>query len=390
MWSTAHREIPPPLGARIEVRLGRLWRVEVTLHWAGVLFLMAIGAVLGGVVFPTWHPAWGPWAAAAAAAVTCLLLLGIAQLHEIARAWVARVHGSGVAHDTSFLVAGVGRLEVQPPSPRAEILAALVAPVVSVVLSGLALAVAHLLGPPESGAITAVLTAVGISSLGLAAIGLLPAFPLDGGRAFRAILWLTQGSYVPATLRAMTVSRFVGRLLFALGLAAAVWGDAPAALALAGLGAVVATAQRRARRASLASIALVDTPVEQLMNHAPETVRRSTPISEIAHHHPEYGEPAMYPVVSAQGWFLGLVSVEDARAYPRQLWFGSTVDDLMRGSSDVVLLTPDEPAAGAVLELDDQSLLPIVDHDGRLVGTLARRDVWAWLEHGFTPVEDAA
>ncbi|MCA9771787.1 MAG: cation diffusion facilitator family transporter [Myxococcales bacterium] len=135
MWSNAHSEIPPPLGARIEVRLGRLWRVEVSLHWAGVLFLMAVGAVLGGLVFPTWHPGWGPWAAAAAAAVTCLLLLGIAQLHEIARAWIARVHGSGVAHDTSFLVAGVGRLEVQPPSPRAEILAALANAVALVVIA---------------------------------------------------------------------------------------------------------------------------------------------------------------------------------------------------------------------------------------------------------------
>ena len=164
-------------------------------------------------------------------------------------------------------------------------------------------------------------------------------------------------------------------------------GDAAAAVVLAGLGAVVTLAQRRARRASLASIALIDTPVTELMNHAPETVRRATPISEIAHHHPEYGEPPTYPVVSAHGWFLGLVGVADARAYPRQCWYGTTVQDLMRASSDVVVLSPDEPAARAVLELDDQSLLPIVDHDGRLVGTLARRDVWAWLEHGFTPAD---
>src|SRR5690606_6133182 len=59
----------------------------------------------------------------------------------------------------------------------------------------------------------------------LAVFNLLPGFPLDGGRLFRAAVWKATGDVRRATLWASHVGRFMGYGLVALGLWMALSGN---------------------------------------------------------------------------------------------------------------------------------------------------------------------
>ena len=71
-----------------------------------------------------------------------------------------------------------------------------------------------LIDQPHVGAITGWL---GIINLSLASSTSFPAFPMDGGRILRAILWQLRGDQFAATRRAAVVGRLFGYLLIALG-----------------------------------------------------------------------------------------------------------------------------------------------------------------------------
>src|SRR5262249_23335154 len=77
-------------------------------------------------------------------------------------------------------------------------------------------------GLTPSTALYAYVTSV---NLLLGAFNLLPAFPLDGGRVFRSIVWGITHQYAPATLIASYVGQLFGLAMIGLGVVRVVYGD---------------------------------------------------------------------------------------------------------------------------------------------------------------------
>jgi len=142
---------------------------------------------------------------------------GCVVLHEYGHALMARAFGIGTEDITLYPIGGVARLRRMPKAPGAELLIALAGPAVNVAIALiLALLIAlGLLGGPGFG-LPLLDFAVSLLwiNVGLALFNLVPAFPMDGGRIFRALLsgWLGRE-------RATMVAAGLGRglaLLFGL------------------------------------------------------------------------------------------------------------------------------------------------------------------------------
>ena len=172
-------------------KLGRFAGIDVFLHPTFLMFLLYLGmttrsaAVVGLFV----------------AAFACVLL------HEFGHALTARRFGIATQDITLYPIGGVARLERMPRSPGAEVLIALAGPAVNVAIL-LVLLLIHFLGGPGEVIPAWFLVNLGFINLMLVAFNLIPAFPMDGGRVFRALLsgWIGR-------LRATEIAAGLGRVL---------------------------------------------------------------------------------------------------------------------------------------------------------------------------------
>jgi len=125
-----------------------------------------------------------PWVIGVAAAVGLFVSVAI---HELGHAWMARRYGIGTESITLWLLGGIAALESMPREWNREFWIAIVGPITSV-LTGLACYLVVLVLPASTPVTTFVFGWLFVLNVTLAVFNLLPAFPMDGGRIFRALL----------------------------------------------------------------------------------------------------------------------------------------------------------------------------------------------------------
>lgn len=185
------------------LQLGSVAGIRIQVHWT---FLLIIGWVLLTSVF-SGMSALG----AALNVVFILVLFGCVLLHELGHALAARVFGIPTRDITLLPIGGVARLERMPKKPFQELVVALAGPAVNVAIAALLLAVLlPTVGtqglaavPMRSGGFLQQLLVINVM---LVVFNMLPAFPLDGGRVFRALLAMVF-SYTTATRTAAAVGQ---------------------------------------------------------------------------------------------------------------------------------------------------------------------------------------
>lgn len=145
-----------------------------------------------------------------------IILLSIL-IHELMHSFLAQKYGLVVSEIELYLFGGVSKIEKEPETPKSEMVIAIVGPLSSIII-GLSFLLILFLFPfalPPILYVTLLYT--GISNVGLGLFNLLPAFPVDGGRILRAILWSRRGSILSATKTASRVGSFFAYGLIAYG-----------------------------------------------------------------------------------------------------------------------------------------------------------------------------
>lgn len=200
-------------------KLGRFAGIDTYVH-ASFLLLVA----------------WAAWAAWSGVGTGLAVVLGVAfllavfgsvLLHELGHALVARRYGIHTRRIILSPIGGIAQLEGMPRRPRHELAVALAGPAVNFVLA----AALWVVTPAFAGSavLAQFMGSVMLANLGLGLFNLVPAFPMDGGRALRAILAERIGSY-----RATEVAAKIGKAVaLVMGVVGVVWGPFMLALVAA-------------------------------------------------------------------------------------------------------------------------------------------------------------
>lgn len=212
-------------------RIGRLLGIEIRVDWSWVFIFLLLTWNLSSI-FSGWHPDWPRAETFSVALVAALLFFGCILLHELAHSLVARRHDLRVRSITLFLFGGISNIEHEPASARAEFFIAIVGPITSILLgvgflaasvvtAGVSLANADtaLNGYARLGPLETLLAWLGPINLTIGAFNLIPAFPLDGGRVLRSILWGIGGDLRTSTRRVAAIGQVFGWLLIITGMA---------------------------------------------------------------------------------------------------------------------------------------------------------------------------
>jgi Zn-dependent protease len=304
-------------------------------------------------------------------------------LHELAHSLVARAYDIPVRSITLFIFGGVAHITREAAKPGAEILMAAAGPLTSVGLGALFAGLWFVAGGElrDPGALEVTLFWLGWMNILLGIFNLLPAFPMDGGRVFRSLIWLVSGSYERSTIVAAWTGRLFAWALVGVGVLAAVGVDVViTAGAFGGLWLIfIGLFLEGGARQSLVQQKLVATlgrhRVSDLMVADPPVVQSAVSVATMARGVLELNPRVCY-FVEERGALAGIVAGDQLRAVPERLWDSMTAADTMVPRHRLRPAAIDQTLTDALLSMEELDLLhlPVVA-EGRVVGVIARERI---------------
>ena len=305
-----------------------------------------------------------------------LLFLSVL-LHELAHSFVALRYGIRVQSIRLFIFGGVAQVSEEPHSGRHEFLIALAGPAASMALVfffGACYGMLLLLRGP--GLAPTVAWDLCWGNLMLALFNMIPGLPLDGGRILRAFLWDRWNDIARATKVASQIGNvfalaliIIGALqfFFAQSLISGLW--------FIFIGLFMKQSATLSYRTVVFKQALEGVQIRQIMTDNLVGVDWLVSVDELVREYIYKHQFKNFPVFNRDE-FLGMVSLDDVKAVPKELWAFKQVRDIMVPSEQVPSLSPTDDATEALARMvsDDLGRMPVIEN-GRLVGIVSRRDI---------------
>ncbi len=354
------------------------FKVQVDASWIFLCFLVVWTLAAG--VFPARH------AGLSAATYWWMGVAGMIGLffslifHELSHSIVARRFGMSIRGITLFVFGGVAEMEEEPPNPRSEFLMAIAGPIASFALAisfaaiGAGVAAA---GAPEP--VFGVARYLSLINTLLAAFNLVPAFPLDGGRALRASLWHFRRDLRAATRIASRIGEAFGFFLIALGVLNILAGNVVGGMWWCLIGLFVRGAAGASYYQVLSRGALEGEAVDNFMTSEPVTVSPEISVQELVEDYIYHYHYDFFPVTDGDD-LIGCVNSRQVKKVPREQWPWRKVGEIFSPCSNenVIEAGSDALKALSLMSRTHGSRL-MVTEDGRLVGIVALKDMLRFL-----------
>ncbi len=376
-------------------------RISVDWSWFLIFFFLIISmSQRFGDQLGESSTAAEPFALAIAAAVG---FFGSIVLHELGHAFSAMRHGIAITSIQLWIFGGVARMDRETDSPATEFEVAAAGPAVTLAIAIVSsLAGVAVAGAGEFGHVLRLglefKTAAGVSGVvsllaWLAAINLLvlvfnllPAYPMDGGRIARSIIWWRTGDRNRATRYAANMGRAFAYIFIGGGLALLATGELFSGIWLVLIGMLINGGARGAAMQTALTSRIGDVRVADVMDREPVAIPGEISVEKaLDEYFLRYRWP-WFPVVDAAHSFLGLLERDRADEVPEVSRASSNVSDLV--DHDRGLFIRDDTPLDALLSnqnLRKLGALMAVDADGRLSGVITVEQVGRALRDATAP-----
>jgi len=297
-------------------------------------------------------------------------------LHELSHSLVARSYGLKVGGITLFIFGGVAELEEEPHDPKSEFQIAIAGPLMSLLLAVVFYGAASLTTtgtePSVAGALFAYLALI---NLMLAVFNMIPAFPLDGGRMLRAVIWRVTQDLLRATRIASRIGSAFGLFLMLTGAFAVFSGGGVGGFWQILIGFFIVNASNGSYQNLLVKAALRGKSARSVMSELVHTVDAETSIASLVDDVMLRHGVSFVPVLSGET-LLGYVDTSGARSLDRHDWEARRVSDILVRSGPDNTVAPDTPLNEVFkrMAVNSRRKLMVVE-DGYLVGVISLSDL---------------
>ncbi len=354
------------------------FKVDIDLTWL-VLAVLIVWSLAKGL-FPAYYKGFSDatyWWMGIAGAVGLFVSI---VFHEFCHSLVARHYGLPIKGITLFIFGGVAEMSDEPESPKVEFLMAIMGPVSSVIL-GLVFGAIAFAGRKAvwPGAITGVLAYLAWLNLVLAGFNLLPAFPLDGGRVLRSILWKVKGNLRWATRIAAGLGSGIGMILIMLGIVTFIMGGFIGGMWYFLIGMFIRWASQSSYRQLLIRNALAGEQISHFMKTDPVTIPSSTSIEQLVNDYFYKFHYKMFPIAD-NGDLKGCIETRQVKDMPRDQWAAHTVSEVAEPCSETNTISPQTDAMKVLSQMNQtgKSRFLVTDH-GQLIGVVTLKDMLKFL-----------
>lgn len=362
-------------------RLGSILGFEIRIdHSWFVIFFLVLWSLSAGF-FPDELPDRSDGVYLAMGTVATLLFFACLLAHELSHSVVARAKGIEVEGITLFIFGGMARTRLESEDPVDELLIAGVGPLMSFALGALFFGLEWVGGqggwPPE---VTRVAEYLAYINVALAVFNLLPGFPLDGGRLFRAMAWKATGDFTKATRWASNGGRWLGYAVMAVGFLQTFAGFVVGGLWLVFIGWFLRGAAEMSFQQHLLRQTLEGVEARELMSADPRTVGPDISVEQLVDEYLLRRRYQSFPVVDGER-LVGLVTLDQVKEVPKDEWPHRSVSDVMQPAEELQIVAPHEGMLEVLTRMSDPGTKRIlVASDHRLEGIISSSDVARWVQ----------
>ena len=359
------------------IPLGRILGIPIGLDYSWFVIFALLTWMLADSYFPAEFKDWPPLLYWFMGAVTAVMLFVSVLLHELGHSVVALRYKIPVRSITLFLFGGVAQIGAEPPSAIAEFLIASAGPLVSLALAVLFYTVQPLIAGMEP--LLGPAKYLAYINLALVLFNLIPGYPLDGGRVFRAVVWAITGNMRRATLIAANVGRFFAFLFIFVGVWQMFHGNIGGGLWIAFIGWFLDNAASAQLQQVMVQGLLAGHRVSQAMSTHCATVPADLTLQDLVDEH-ILGSGQRCFLVNRRDNTVGLMTLHQIKDVPRPEWATTSAAQVMLPLDRLKCTDPDADLWAALQKMDRDGVnqLPVT-RNHRVIGLLSREDVVSFL-----------
>jgi Zn-dependent protease/CBS domain-containing protein len=363
------------------INLFKLLGFQVRIDMSWIILAVLVAWSLSSGLFPLYYKNLSTGAYWIMGIIGAAGLFLSIVFHEFCHSLVARKYGMPMKGITLFIFGGMAEMSEEPTSAKAEFMMAVAGPISSVLI-GLAFYGLLVLGKQAgwSTPVSGILAYLAWINVILAVFNLLPAFPLDGGRVLRSILWGVKKNLRWATRVSSRVGSLFGFAMIFFGFLNFFRGNFIAGLWWFLIGMFLHSTARTSYQQLLTRRALEGETVRRFMKEDPVTVSSSTTVHQLVEDYIYRYHFKMFPVVESSGKLLGCVTTKDVKALPKEEWEKKSVGEIAASCTEANTIRSGEDAVKALSRMsqNNMSRLIVVDN-GHLAGVITLKDMLRFL-----------
>ena len=352
------------------IRFGKIFGIPLGVNYTWFIVFILITLSLS-TQFAHLHPDWSYAEHLIFGLMTSILFFGSVVLHELGHSVIAQKYGIPVKAITLFIFGGVANIAREPEKPLHEFNIAIAGPIVSA-----------LLGVIFYGVMVVTADAYeGISSLGewlgriniiLVLFNLIPGFPLDGGRVFRAMVWKYTGSYERATTIAAGSGQFFAYAFIFYGVWQALTGNFFNGLWIGFIGWFLLNAAQSATMQLTFRFGLKGITARDIMTKDCLFVPGNISVADLVEHY-LLKTGARCSMIMDGELFRGLVTLHELKKVPKDQWANTPLQSVMVPKEKLVSVSSNIPVDVILQMMNEHNIsqVPVVD-DGKLLGVIGR------------------
>lgn len=362
------------------INLIKIAGIQISFDYSWLIVFALVLFAMSGGYFPRYYPGHAFPTYWLAGAIATFFFFASVVIHELAHSLVAIRSGIQISEITLFIFGGVSKITEEPQDPVTELKVAIVGPLSSFALAALFWLIKGFFAGLDLSLTQGIFSYLAWINLALGIFNLVPGFPLDGGRVFRALYWWKTGSLTRATRLAADLGKGFAVALMVLGGVQIFLGDLFGGLWFIFIGMFLRGMSQRGYEEVIVRKSLEGMPVREIMTREVVSVQPDMTISQLVHDYFLRYTYGGFPVM-ADGRVLGVVSIAGVREVPRQEQDFRKVAEVMEPVSEQVVIAGEVSLAEALRRMTqaDQDRLLVMEGD-HMVGLITKTSLLRFVQ----------
>lgn len=372
----------------MSLQVAEIYQIPIKLHYSLVLVFFLITWTLAYGFMPHYSPGLNPMQYWIMSIIGTVILFLSVLIHELSHSIVASRYGIKVKQIVLFIFGGVSDIEEEPKDFNKEFKMAIAGPAVSLVLSALFaifwwITTAIIMSSFDESFKTILIIINGILfyasflNLILGIFNLIPAFPMDGGRILRSVLFSRNKNYDKSTRIAVRIGVIMSYVFFGLGILTILSGSFVSGIWIILIGWFLQNgAETYLYQYDIMKI-LSKIRLHELMKTNVISVSDGLTINEIIKNYFNIYMKSSFPVTKLNYEVVGIVTLKRCSNVPEHERDTIIVKDIMFPKNKIKLLKVNDTAEKAlsIMIKENQDKILVCDDRDILEGVVSKTDI---------------